>query len=154
MRFDLILCGKETSDGMTAQVAPQIAEFLDLPQLTGATEIAIENKSVRIKQRLEYGFRIVEAFFPAVITVERGINQPRIPPMDSIMEAYRDKEVQVWGANDLGGDAERFGLKGSPTQSRNIYTKQVKKGKVTILEGEPDEVAGKLIQTLKLKGLL
>ena len=89
-----------------------------------------------------------------MITVERGINQPRIPPMDSIMEAYRDKEVQVWGANDLGGDAERFGLKGSPTQSRNIYTKQVRKGKVTILEGEPDEVAGKLIQTLKLKGLL
>lgn len=154
MRFDLILCGKETSDGMTAQVAPQIAECLNLPQLTGATEIAIENKSVRIKQRLEYGFRIVEAFFPAVITVERGINQPRIPPMDSIMEAYRDKEVQVWGAGDLGGDAERFGLKGSPTQSRNIYTKQVKKGKVTILEGDPDEVAGKLIQTLKLKGLL
>jgi electron transfer flavoprotein alpha/beta subunit len=154
MRFDLILCGKETSDGMTAQVAPQIAEFLNLPQLTGATEIAIENKSVRIKQRLEYGFRILETFFPAVITVERGINQPRIPPMDSIMEAYRDKEVQVWGADDLGGDAERFGLKGSPTQSRNIYAKQVKKGKVTILEGEPDEVAGKLIQTLKLKGLL
>lgn len=152
--YDLILCGKETSDGMTAQVAPQIAEFLNLPQLTGATEIATENKSVRIKQRLEYGFRIVETFFPAVITVERGINQPRIPAMDSIMEAYRDREVQVWGAGDLGGDSARYGLKGSPTQSRNIYTKQVTKGKVTILEGEPDEVAGKLIQTLKLKGLL
>ena len=152
--YDLMLCGKESSDGMTAQVGPQIAEFLDLPQLTGATEIAIENKSVRIKQKQEYGFRVVETFFPAVITVERGINQPRIPTMDSIMEAYRDKKVQVWGAGDLDGDPERYGLKGSPTQSRNVYTKQVKKGKVTILDGEPDEVAGKLIQTLKLKGLL
>jgi electron transfer flavoprotein alpha/beta subunit len=152
--YDLMLCGKESSDGMTAQVGPQIAEFLDLPQLTGATEIAIERKSVRIKQKLEYGFRVVETFLPAVITVERGINQPRIPTMGSIMEAYRDKEVQVWGAGDLDGHSERYGLKGSPTQSRNVYTKQVKKGKVTILDGEPDEVAGKLVQTLKLKGLL
>ena len=154
MRFDLMLCGKESSDGMTAQVGPQIAEFLDLPQLTGATEIAIENKSVRIKQKLEYGFRVVETFLPAVITVERGINQPRIPTMDSIMEAYRDREVQVWGAGDLGGDSARYGLKGSPTQSRNVYAKQVKKGKVTFLDGEPDEVAVKLIDALKLRSLL
>ena len=139
---------------MTAQVGPQVAEFLNLPQLTYATEIIIEDKSVRIKQKTEDGFRIVEAPLPAVITVEREINQPRIPTMDTIMEAYRSKEILVWRASDLDGDPGLLGLKGSPTQAKKVYTKQIKKGKVTMLDGEPDEVAGKLIQTLRLKGLL
>lgn len=153
-RIDLILCGKESSDAATAQVGPQLAELLNLPQLTYATEVSVKSNSVRIKQKLEDGFRILETSFPALITVEREINQPRIPPMDSIMEAYRDKEVQVLGAEDLGGDKEYFGLKGSPTQPRKAYSKKVKKGEVTILEGEPDEIARELIQTLKHKGLL
>ena len=152
--FDLILCGKESWDAMTAQVGPQLSELLNLPQLTYATEITVNRNSVKIKQKLEDGFRILEASFPALITVEKEINQPRIPPMDSIMEAYRDKEVQVWTAEDLVKDKKHFGLKGSPTQSRKVYSKKVQKGKVTILEGEPDEVAGRLIQTLKQKGLL
>ena len=153
-RYDLILCGKESSDGMTAQVGPQIAEFLNLPQLTCATEITIEDASVRIKQKIEDGFRILETSLPAVLTVEREVNQPRIPTMDTIMEAYRGKEVLVWKADDLGGDPGLLGLAGSPTQSRAVYTRQVKKGEVTMLDGEPDEVAGKLIETLRRKGLI
>jgi len=154
--FDLILCGKETSDGMTAHVGPQVAEFLDLPQLTCAIEIEIKtkNNSVRIKQKLEHGFRILETSFPAVITVEREINQPRIPPMDSIMEAYREKEVVVWGMEDLGGEREYFGLNGSPTQCRRVYTKKVTKGKVQLLEGEAGKVAKRLVEILKQKDLV
>lgn len=152
--FDLIICGKETSDGMTAQVGPQLAELLDLPQLTYATEIIIQKNSIRIRQKLEGSLRILETSLPALVTVEREINQPRIPAMDSIIEAYRDKDVQIWSAKDLEGDIEHFGLKGSPTQSRRVYTKAVRRGKISILKGEPDEVANKLIQTLKLKGLL
>jgi electron transfer flavoprotein beta subunit len=154
VRFDLILCGKESSDGMTAQVGPQLAELLNLPQLTNATEIIINSNSVRIKQKLEDGFRILKTSFPALITVEREMNQPRIPPMDSIMEAYREKDVLVWSVGNLGGDKERFGLKGSPTQSRKVYTKIVKKGEITLLEGEPDKVARELIQILKQRDLL
>ena len=153
-RFDLILCGKESSDAMTAQVGPQLAELLNLPQLTGATEITTNGSSVKIKQRLEHDLRVLETSFPALITVEREINQPRIPAMDSIIEAYRDKEVLVWGAEDLGGDREDFGLNGSPTQSRKIYCKEVKKGSVNILEGQPDKIARELIQILEQKGLL
>lgn len=154
VRFDLILCGKESSDGMTAQVGPQLAELLNLPQLTYATEIITKNNSVSIKQKLEDGFRILEAPFPALITVEREINQPRIPPMDSIMEAYREKEVLVWNVENLGGDKGQFGLKGSPTQSRQVYTKTVKRGEITLFEGEPDEVARELVQIFRQKGLL
>jgi electron transfer flavoprotein beta subunit len=152
--FDLILCGKESSDAMTGQVGPQLAELLNLPQLTCATRITINGNSVKIRQRLEHGLRVLETSFPALITVEREINQPRIPPMDSIIEAYRDKKVLVWGAEDLGGDKEDFGLKGSPTESRKVYSKEVTRGSVSILEGEPDKVARELIQILRQKGLL
>jgi electron transfer flavoprotein beta subunit len=154
VRFDLILCGKETSDGMTAQVGPQLAELLNLPQLTYATGISIHDHSVRITQKLDEGLRVLETSMPALITVERQINQPRIPAMDSIMEAYRDKEVQVWGLEDLGRGTEHFGLKGSPTTTKRVYTKELTRGTVTLLKGEPDEVAGALIATLKGKGLL
>ena len=153
-RFDLILCGKETSDGMTGQVGPQLAELLNLPQLTYATEITIKNCSVRIKQKQDDGFRILETAPPALVTVERGINKPRIPPMDSILEAYSDKVVQVWTAQELGGDKERFGLTGSPTQSRGVYSRKVTKRQVAILEGEPNEVARALIRILKQKDLV
>jgi electron transfer flavoprotein alpha/beta subunit len=151
--FDLILCGKESWDAMTAHVGPQLSELLNLPQLTYATEITIHNNSVRIKQKLEDGFRIVESPFPALITVEKEINQPRIPSMESIMNAYRDKEVHVWTHEDLGEDTTHFGLQGSPTQSRKVYIKKVQKGKVTMLEGKSDEIARNLIQLLKQKGL-
>jgi electron transfer flavoprotein beta subunit len=153
-RFDLILCGKETSDGMTAQVGPQLAELLNLPQLTYATEISVHGHSVRITQKFDKGLRVVETSMPALITVERNINQPRIPAMDAIMEAYRDKEVQVWSLGDLGRGCEQFGLKGSPTVTKKVYRKEVKRGTVTLLKGEPDEAAEALIAALKGKGLL
>lgn len=153
-RFDLILCGKETSDGMTAQVGPQLAELLNLPQLTYATEITLKNRSVRIKQKQDEGFRILETALPALVTVERGINKPRTPAMDRILEAYRDKAVQVWTAQELGGDQERFGLTGSPTQSRRVYSRKITKGQVALLEGEPHEVARALIGILTQKDLV
>jgi electron transfer flavoprotein alpha/beta subunit len=150
---DLILCGKESWDAMTAHIGPQLSELLNLPQLTYAIEITIRKNSVRIKQKMGDGFRLLESPFPALITVEKDINQPRILSMDSIMNAYRDKEVHVWTYEDLEEDITHFGLKGSPTQSRRVYIKKVQKGNVTMLEGKPDEVARNLIQLLKQKGL-
>ena len=153
-RFGLILCGRESSDAATAQVGPQVAELLDLPQLTGATEVTVKNSLVRIRQKLEDDLRVLETSLPALITVEREINQPRIPPVDRMMEAYRDKEVQVLEGEDLGGDKEHLGLKGSPAQSRKVYSKKVTGREGTILEGEPDETARELIQMLKDKDLV
>ena len=153
-RFDLVLCGKESWDGMTGQVGPQLAELLNLPQLTYATDITIDGHTVRITQKLGDLFRILETSLPALVTVEREINQPRIPPMDSIIEAYRDKEVVAWGTEELGGDKQFFGLKGSPTQCSKVYGRKVKKGNVTVLDGEPAEVAEKLIKILKEKDLV
>jgi len=151
--YDLILCGKESADGMTGHIGPQLAEFLDLPQLTYAVDIKLHDHSVRIKQRLEDGFRILEAPLPALVTVERGINQPRIPPMDQVMKAYR-KDLLHWGVKDMGGNEELFGLKGSPTQTRRVYIQKMERRKVRFLEGDVKETARQLIQILKQKDLM
>jgi electron transfer flavoprotein beta subunit len=151
--FDLILCGKESADGMTGHVGPQLAEFLDLPQLTYATDIEIHDHSVRVRQKLEGGYRVLESSQPVLVTVERGLNQPRIPPMDQVIKAYR-KEILQWGAKDLGGDEDRFGLKGSPTKTRKAYTRKIEKGEVQFLTGEAQETARQLIQLLQEKDLV
>jgi electron transfer flavoprotein beta subunit len=151
--FDLILCGKESADGMTAHVGPQLAEFLNLTQLTYATAIDIHDHLVEIRQKVEHGYRILKSPLPALVTVEREMNQPRIPPMDQIMEAFQ-KEVLRWSAEELGGEVGHFGLKGSPTQTRRVYTKKMEKGKVQFLEGEAGEKVQQLVQILKQGGLI
>ena len=148
--WDLILCGKEAMDGMTAQVGPQIAEFLRIPQLTYAISLEVADSKVRIKQKLGKVQRVLEASLPALVTVEREINEPRIAPMDSIMEAY-EKEIPVWAPEDLGGDSERFGLEGSPTRLRKVFSPKVLKGNVQMLQGGPGEAAAELIRVLKEK---
>jgi len=152
--FDLILCGKESADGVTGHVGPQLAEFLNLPQLTYATEIAIHDHTVRIKQKLEDCRRVLESPLPALVTMEQGCNQPRIPSMDQIMEAFQEKEVLFWSAEDLGGNSECLGLIGSPTQSRKVYLHKIERGNVQHLEGQADEAARKLIHLLKQKYLI
>ncbi len=150
---DLIICGKEVLDGMTAQVGPQLAEFLDLPQLTYAVDIQVTDNKVRIKQKLGDILRIIEAPMPALITVEREINEPRIAPVDTIIDAF-NKEIQLLSADDLDGEQERFGLNGSPTKIRKVYTPKLLKGKVEMFEGSPQEVADCLIEKLKEKYII
>jgi len=151
--WDLILCGKEAVDGMTAQVGPQLAEFLRIPQLTYAVSLEIMGDRIRISQKLGKLQRILEAPLPALVTVEREINEPRITPMDRIMVAY-EKEIPIWTPEDLDGDAERFGLEGSPTRLRKVFSPKVLKGNVTMLEGGPKEAAAELIRVLKEKYIL
>jgi len=153
-RFDIIICGKESSDGVTGHVGPQVAELLNLPQLTNAMEITIRKNEVLIKQKTEDGYRLLKASFPVLITAEKNINQPRIPSMESIMDAYRDKTVDVWKGEDLNNNTGQFGLKGSPTQSKNIYIRKLEKGTVEILKGEPGVTAKSLIGILKERDLL
>ena len=152
-QYDLIICGKEAIDGMTAQVGPQLSEYLDIPQLTYATHIQIADTKVRVKQKLGDFERLLEAPMPALITIEREAFQPRVAPMDTILEAY-GKEIPVWRPEDLNGEEDNFGLKGSPTKLRKVYTPKLLKGKVEMLDGGPEEVAGKLVGKLKEKYII
>jgi electron transfer flavoprotein beta subunit len=151
--WDLIICGKEAVDGMTAQVGPELAEFLRIPQLTYAVSLEIADGKVRVRQKLGKLQRILEASLPVLVTVEREINEPRIAPMDTIMEAY-EKEIPIWTPEDLEGDAGRFGLEGSPTRLKKVFSPKVLKGKVEMLDGAPKEAAARLVQVLKEKYVL
>jgi electron transfer flavoprotein beta subunit len=151
--YDLIICGKEAVDGMTAQVGPQIAEYLGIPQLTYAMHIEVVDSKVRVKQKLGDLYRLLEAPMPALITVEREAYRARVAPMDTILEAY-DKEIPVWKPNDLNGEMERFGLKGSPTKLRKVYTPKLRRGKVEMLEGSPEDTARQFVEKLKEKYIL
>jgi electron transfer flavoprotein beta subunit len=151
-RFDLVVCGKQASDGDTAQVGPGIATHLDLPQATYVRKIDTIHldtnpKMMMVERLVEEGYEIIELKLPALITVVKEINEPRLPSLRGKMRA-RKQEIPLWGFKDLKLDEARIGLKGSPTQVVKIFTPPVKERGKT-LTGEPKEVADKLISEIK-----
>jgi electron transfer flavoprotein beta subunit len=151
--YDLVITGVEAMDGNTAQVGPQIAEYLQLPLLSYALGIDVTNKTVKIKQKLGDVIRILEAPMPALITVEKEINEYRVTPIDKVIDAF-DKEITLWGVDDVPADLAHLGLKGSPTKIRKVYSPKLEKGQVEMLEGTPEEIARQLVDKLNAKFLL
>jgi electron transfer flavoprotein beta subunit len=144
---DLVLCGKQAIDGDTGQVGPGLAERLGIPQVTFAIELSVEDGKLRAKRVLDDFFEVVEVKLPAVVTVVKQINEPRTPGMRNVLKAKR-AEIIRWSLADLGGDATQTGFDGSPTQVVRVWPPERKAGG-QMLEGEPDEVAGKLAGIIK-----
>ncbi|HWR44672.1 electron transfer flavoprotein subunit beta/FixA family protein [Sporomusa sp.] len=127
---DIILCGKQAIDGDTAQVGPEIAEHLDIPQVTYVAKIEADGNKLRIEREQEEGYEVIEVSTPVMLTVVKSINDPRTPTVKGTMKANR-KEIPVWTVNDVPVEAEKIGLKGSPTQVRKIFTpKQRTQGEI------------------------
>lgn len=147
----LVLCGRQTIDGDTAQVGPGIATRLKYSQLTLVDQIQnvdVKAKKVRVRRKLEGRHEIVEAPLPALVTVVREINHPRYPtvPMRLLAE---EAEVTLWDNKVMQLPDDVIGLKGSPTQVRRIFSPERPKGEM-IGDGlnEPVEAANLLIDTL------
>lgn len=146
--FDLIICGKQASDGDTAQVGPGISMHLDIPQVTYVKKIEeIKDGSMRVERMTEEGFEIIETPLPALLTVVKEINEPRIPSLRGMMKA-RQAKIATWSQKELGLDSERIGLSGSPTQVIKIFTPPQRSGG-QIIPGETQEVVDKLVELLK-----
>jgi electron transfer flavoprotein beta subunit len=148
--FDLVICGKQACDGDTAQVGPGIATHINLPQATYVRKIEnldLEKKVIRIERLLEDGYEILEVNLPALITVVKEINEPRLPSLRGKMRA-RSQTVTTWTHKDLNLPQDKIGLKGSPTQVVKIFTPPPRE-KGMILEGEPEAVVEKLVDELK-----
>ena len=146
-RFALILCGNETIDSATGQVGPQLAEFLDIPHVTSVSQIAFEQgSSLIVRQALEEGYMKVRVKLPAMLAVAKGINQPRLPTVWAIMEAG-SKEMQIWGASDIGATQDMIGLEGSPTHVTGIFERDTTRRR-EILEGSPRQIAKKAVNRL------
>jgi electron transfer flavoprotein beta subunit len=145
--YDLILCGKQAIDGDTAQVGPSLAEKLGLPHITYVRKIEeVGEGFIRCERMTDDGYEVVEVTLPAVITVVKEINEPRLPSIKGMMRSKK-AVVTVWTADDVGADTELCGLKGSPTQVVSTFV-PVHDVKSEMLEGAPEEQAKSLADKL------
>ena len=151
--YDLILAGRQAIDGDTAQVGPQIAEKLHLPQVTYVEEFNISDdlKEITVKRQLEDGYEIIKIKTPCMLTAIKELNEPRYMNMKGI---FGDKKMTTWNAKDIGVDLTRVGLEASPTNVFRSFT-PAPKGKGVILEGDTEkQVAEKLLVNLKAKHVI
>jgi electron transfer flavoprotein beta subunit len=146
--YGIILCGKQASDGDTAQVGPGIAAHLDLPQITYVRKVEVLEETRIVAERLlEDGTEVIEAPLPCVLTVVKEINEPRLPSLKGKMNAKK-AVIVAWKAADLQADPKCLGLEGSPTKVVRIFTPPARSGG-EILKGEPDEIVSQLAAKLK-----
>lgn len=150
--YDLIITGRQAIDGDTAQVGPQIAEHLDLPQVSYLQALEYNNNTFTIKKALEDGYQILEVDSPCLVTVLNSANSPRYMSVKGVMDAF-DKEIEVWGVDKIDIDEEKLGLKGSPTKVKKAFTKGIK-ASGEVYQVETQEAIGIIISKLKEKFII
>jgi len=151
--FDLIFCGKQAADGDTGHVGPQLAEYLNLPQITSAMEITVESGKISARRQSEEGLEIMAADLPAVITMSQTPYEPRYASVKTKMAANR-AEIPVLTASDLGLDTAQVGLGGSPTKVVKTFVPERKKGGIKIQEETGVESVEKLTALLSDAGII
>lgn len=145
---DIIICGKQAIDGDTAQVGPETAEFLNIPHISYVRKLEdISQNSIRVQRLMDEGYDIVESSLPVLLTVVKELNEPRLPSLRGKMAAKK-AEIKKWGQGNIMADENDLGLKGSPTQVKNIFTPEARSGR-KMLEGKPEEQVDALIQELR-----
>jgi electron transfer flavoprotein beta subunit len=195
--FDLILCGKQAIDGDTAQVGPEIAEWLDIPHLTyvrsidevfpagrrvppssasgrspdapvlripqagrspdaeeeecGAQGRGAAQTQITVTRQVEGGYERVCASLPALLTVVREVNEPRLPSYRASLRA-RTQGITIWGVADLSVDPERIGIAGSPTRVSRVFVPEYDR-QGQFFAGSPEDQAKALVATLRSAGL-
>ena len=153
--FDIVFCGKQAIDGDTAQVGPQLAEFLGIPQITYVIKVEVdpEKRIVVAHRETDDGYEVIRTKMPVLMTATKGLNEPRLPTIKGIMKASK-KEIKIVTFDDLGGSEEDYGLKGSPTQVVDIFPPPIRaKGKKIMVE-DPKEAASQIIDFLIARELI
>ena len=153
---DIVMCGRQAIDGDTAQVGPQIAEKLDIPQVTYVTALDYQNGQLTVRRELEDGYMTIKVKTPCLLTCIKELNTPRYMSVSGIMECYA-KPYTVWDFNALSDDptitVEQVGLKGSPTQVYKSFSPPVK-GAGTMLEGADKATCEQLVSILSEKHII
>lgn len=151
--FDLIIAGKQAIDGDTAQVGPETADMLGIPFVAYIRKIEqVEGKKMVAERLMDEGYDVVETSLPALITVVKEINEPRIPSLKGKMKA-KSLKVTAWTAADIGSDVNKIGLRGSPTQVVRIFP-PTPRGQREILSGTVEEQVATLAKKLKEQSLI
>ncbi|MCK9376185.1 MAG: electron transfer flavoprotein subunit beta/FixA family protein [Syntrophobacterales bacterium] len=148
---DLIFCGKQAIDGDTAQVGPMLATILDIPYVAWARKLTFSGDGgLSVERLLDHGYDAVETQLPALVTVVKEINEPRMPSFKAKLKAKKEV-IPVWGIGDLGLEAADVGLSGSFTQVVKVFAPP-SRGKAEIWTGAPEELAARLWPRLKAQG--
>ena len=146
--YDLIICGRQTVDGDTGQVGPELAEMLEMPFVAYVSKVEeIESDHMRIQRMVEDGHETIETLLPAVITVVKEINVPRLPSLRGLAKA-KSAAIPIWTATELGVDENTVGLPGSATKVIKVFFPQrVHRGE--ILQGELESQVESLLNNLR-----
>lgn len=152
--FDIIFCGRQAIDGDTAQVGPQIAEHLGIPQITYVESLEIKDNQVIVHRALEDGYFVVKSKMPVLLTAIKELNEPRYPSIKGIFSAYNEKEIKVWTVNDIDVDTSNIGLDGSPTQVKKSFTPESKRAACVKFDGNVNEAVAKLVFKLKERNII
>ena len=152
--YDLIITGRQAIDGDTAQVGPQIAENLGIPQVSYAEEIDINGDVVTVRRQYEDRHHMIDVKTPCLITALQELAEPRYMHAGGVIDAYA-KDITVWGFDDLkdGLNPDFIGLNGSPTKVVTSFGKMAK-GAGTKLDVSPDEAVAAIIAKMEEKHII
>ena len=154
--YDVIITGRQAIDGDTAQVGPQIAEHLGIPQVSYAEKIESEGKNLVVHRQFEDRYHIIEISAPCLITALSELAEPRYMHLRGISDAYREKHVQTWTLEEIRDtvDEKNLGLSGSPTKVKKSFTKQAKGTGVVLNNISAEEAVEAIISKLKEKYII
>lgn len=150
---DIILCGKQAIDGDTAQVGPEIAQFMDIPHVAYIRKIEeVKDGYIRVQRLMDEGYDVVESSLPVLLTTVKELNIPRMPSLKGKMAAKK-AEIKKMNREDIGIEEADLGLKGSPTQVKGIFAPEIKTDR-RMFEGTAEEQVNALVEEmLKVKCL-
>ena len=147
--YDVVLAGRQAIDGDTAQVGPELAEHLDIPQVTYVQDVKVEGDKIIVKRALEDGHQVIEIKTPCLLTAIEELNETRYMNVASIFSTS-DAQITVMTADDIDVSKDELGLKGSPTKVKKSMTKEMK-GSGEIVRETPKNAAYYVVGKLKEK---
>jgi len=151
--FDLVICGRQAVDGDTAHVGPSLAEKLGIPHISCVVKIdEVTDKYMVTGRMTEEAIEKVKLLLPGLITVSKGINEPRPPSLKGKITAAKS-DITVWSAHDINADEDKIGLNGSPTRVVKMTTPQHNR-EGQVLEGSTAEQVTELVSKLRQAEIL
>ncbi len=142
-KFDLILCGSQTSDSETAQVGPQLAEELDIPAVGYANCIKIKDNTAEIQRHADDFHEVLAMKLPGLVSVDFSAYTPRYLALEGVEQAFKNPDIMVIDAEKLGLDKNFHALKDSPTKIIDVYSPSIKKDNI-ILKGAVKKIVNQL----------
>jgi electron transfer flavoprotein beta subunit len=153
--YDLVICGRQAIDGDTAQIGPQVADYLNIPQVSYVYDIEdIREDEIIVKRSIEDGYERIACDLPGLITVIGELNEPRYSHMGRLISACAQKApIKIWNAADIGVLTSEVGLEGSLTHVIKTFSPKTKR-EGEFLEGSKQEIVKKLVNKLENQGIL